>query len=198
MGYQPGRSSLPSRFPGAGPMKPIRAGLVALVTILLSACATFGPRDVNISLAQLQEALGRQLPINQRVLEFFDVRLAHPRLRLEGGRLGMTLDAAIKPVMSARSWDGNFSLSGVPRIDPVRRAVVLSEVRIEELTVNGLPPAYSRQIGRLGSVLVEQFIPDLPLYRFGPSDFQHLGTQFQATNINTGPNGLVITFEPVR
>ncbi len=173
--------------------------LVAFVTVLLCGCATsFGPRSLDISLAQLQQALERQLPIDRRVLELFDVRLDHPQLRLEGGRLGMTLDAAVKPMLASRSWDGRFSLSGVPRLDLAQRAVVLSEVRVDDLTVNGLPSIYGKQIGRLGSVLIEQLMPELPLYRFGPADFQYLGTRFQPTNINTGPNGLVITFEPVR
>ncbi|WP_304791525.1 DUF1439 domain-containing protein [Lacisediminimonas sp.] len=142
--------------------------------------------------------MAQRLPINQRYLELFDVLLDHPRLSVQGERLAMTLDAAIKPLKSQNAWDGSFSLSGVPRLDQARQSLVLSQVRVDKLTINGLPSVLTNQIGRLGGALAEQFIADLPLYIFGPAEYLVLGTRMQATNINTAPNGLVITFEPVR
>jgi hypothetical protein len=170
-----------------------------LALALLAACSTMpGLPLLELSLAQLQDALSRRLPLNSRYLEFFDVRLANPRLGLRDGRLAITLDAAIKPAMMPSGWNGSFGVSGVPRIDLAKRAVLLSQVKVDSLNVNGLPPAYSQQLGKLGSSLAERFVTDLPIYTFGANDFQFAGLRFQPANINTTANGLVITFEPAR
>jgi hypothetical protein len=174
--------------------------LLSLVAvILLCGCSTLiGPRSVELPLAQLQERLAQRLPINKRYLDLFDVRLDHPRLNVQGGRLAVTLDAAIQPLKSQNGWAGSFALSGLPRLDQTRQSLVLSQVRVDNLTINGLPSVLTNQLGRLGGALAEQFIADMPLYTFGPAEYSVLGTRMQATNINTAPNGLVITFEPVR
>ncbi|WP_151448464.1 DUF1439 domain-containing protein [Lacisediminimonas profundi] len=177
----------------------IKKYLTLAAMLVLAGCSTLlGPRTVELSLAQLQEALGRRLPLDSRYLELFDVRLDNPRLTLQEGRLGIALDAAVKPRMMQTGWSGRLALSGVPRIDLGKRAVMLGQVKVDNLTINGLSPAYSQQLVGLGNALAARLVTDLPLYTFGASDFQYAATSFQPTNINTAAKGLVITFEPVR
>jgi hypothetical protein len=175
--------------------------LAVSTLFLLSSCAGWlGPRSVELSLPQLQEAMSRKFPFNNRFLELFDIKVANPHLALQPGtnRLVTTMDASISPPFMQTSWKGTFTLSSLLKVDPARRAILLDDPKMENMTIDGLTGPYARQIARAGSLLAEQLLKDMPLYTFGPQDFSYGGMQFLPTKINTTSSGLVVTFEPAR
>jgi hypothetical protein len=175
--------------------------LVVLTTVFLSSCAGwFGPRNVELSTAQLQDALSRKFPFNSRVLELFNVNLTNPRLSLqpETNRIVTMMDASVAPPFTNKSWTGNFTLSGRLALDPARRAVVLADPRMENFSLGGLAGPYATQINRVGALLAEQLLKDMPLYTFAPEDFRYRGTNFVPSQITTKASGLVVTFVPAR
>jgi hypothetical protein len=179
----------------------LAALLMVLSTVLLSSCAGwFGPRNVELSAAQLQDALSRKFPFNSRILELFNVHLTNPRLALqpETNRIVTTMDASVAPPFTNKSWNGNFTLSGRLALDPARRAVVLADPRMENFALSGIDGTYATQITRIGAILAEQLLKDMPLYTFAPEDFRYGGTNFVPTQITTKSNGLVVTFQPAR
>ncbi|WP_420476040.1 DUF1439 domain-containing protein [Noviherbaspirillum sp. ST9] len=172
-----------------------------LAALFLASCATLlGPRDVEIPLAKLQEAIAGRFPFNNRFLELLDIRVTNPRVALQpdANRILTSMDASIAPPFMKQSWNGNLAVSGQLRFDPARNALVLAEPRVETFNVNGLDPLYANQITRVGSLLAEQILKDIPLYTFRPEDLRMSGTTFNPTRITTRSNGLVVTFEPVR
>lgn len=174
---------------------------MAALTFLLTACATLlGPRDVELPLSQLQDALSRKFPFNSRYLEIFDIHVTNPRLALlpESNRVITTVDASIAPPFLQKSWTGSFTLSGTLALDPARRAVVLSEPRMENFALDGLDIKYTAQISRIGGLLAEQILRNAPLYTFGPDDFRRAGVSFIPSKITTKSNALVVTFEPAK
>jgi len=183
-------------------MKRQLASLALLfMTLVLASCATMlGPREVEIPLARLQEAIAGRFPFNNRFLELIDVRVTNPRVALQpdSNRILTTMDASIAPPFTNKSWTGNFGVSGQLRFDPARNALVLGEPRVETFNVQGLDPLYANQISRIGSLLAEQLLKDMPLYTFRPEDLRYAGTTFNPTRIMTRTNGLVVTFEPAR
>jgi hypothetical protein len=59
------------------------APAIAAIIALLTSCATFlGPRDVELPLYKLQEALNRQFPLNSRYLELFNITVSNPQLAM--------------------------------------------------------------------------------------------------------------------
>lgn len=174
---------------------------LAIVAFSLAACAgLLGPRTMEVPLSTLQASLEKRFPFNSRYLELFDIQLSSPRLSLqpEGNRVMTSFDAAIAPAWLKRSWQGNFALSGVLAIDPAKKAVVMTDPRVETLNINGLDAKYASQLTKIGSLLVEQVFRGMPLYTFQAEDFRYGGTSFFPTKINTQGNGLVVTFEPVK
>lgn len=170
-------------------------------TLLLTSCASFlGPRDVELPLWQMQEALNRKFPFNSRFLEVFDIYVSNPRLTIqpETNRIVTSMDASVAPPFIQRAWKGSFTLSGMLALDPARRAVVLADPRLENFALDGLDASYSRQVTRIGALLAEQLLRDMPLYTFSEQDFRYAGTSFYPTRINARPGGLVVTFEPAR
>ena len=167
--------------------------------LTLGACSTLlGPRTLNLTVPELQAALASRLPLDSRYLGLFDVRLNNPRLSLQDGRVRIALDAGVRPIISQSSWDGSFAVSGIPRIDIDKRALVLGQIRVDSLNVNGLSPNYSNQLGRLGTALAELFISELPIYTFAASDFSVAGMRLLPTRLDPRPDGLAVTFEPAR
>lgn len=171
---------------------------LVLPVLALGACAGLLPMSYEIPLGQLQSALASRLPLESRYLGLFDVRLENPRLTLSGSRLGVALDTSIKPTLLPNTWRGNFALSGVPRLDMQKSAVMLGQIQVDRLSVDGMPPAFGDQLSKLGNALAQRFASDLPVYSFKPSDLQIAGARFQPTNIKTSGNGLVVSFEPTR
>jgi hypothetical protein len=176
--------------------------LAVLATVLsLTGCASLlGSRNVDVSLAQLQDAMGRKFPFNSRYLELIDVRLTNPRLSLQPGtnRLITTMDASIAPPFMEKSWTGNFTLSSFLRVDPTRQAIMLDDPRMENIAIDGLSGPYASRITKAISLIGEQLLQNTPLYTFDAQDFRYAGTQFLPTKINTSSSGLVVTFEPAK
>ncbi|HEY0843938.1 MAG TPA: DUF1439 domain-containing protein [Noviherbaspirillum sp.] len=174
---------------------------MVFLALVLSSCATMlGPRDVEIPLVRLQESLSNRFPFNNRILELLDIRITNPRLSLQPdtNRVLTTMDAAVAPPFMNRSWNGNLAISGQLRVDPSRNALVLAEPRVESFNISGLDPLYANQIGKVGSLVAEQLLKDVPLYTFRPEDFRYAGTAFNPTKITTRANALVVTFEPAK
>jgi hypothetical protein len=172
-----------------------------IISVVLSSCATLmGPREVEIPLARLQESISRRFPFNNRFLELLDIRVTNPRVTLqpESNRILTSMDTVVAPPFMKNAWTGNFAVSGQLRFDPSRNALVLAEPRVETFNVNGLDPLYANQLTRVGSLLAEQILKDVPLYTFHPEDLRYAGAAFNPTKITTRPDSLVVTFEPAR
>lgn len=171
------------------------------MALLLASCATMlGTREMEIPLSRLQDAVATRFPFNNRYLELLDIRVTNPRVSLlpDSNRVLTSMDTSVAPPFLKRAWNGNFAVSGQLRFDPARNALVLAEPRVEQFVVNGLDPLYANQITKVGTLLAEQLLKDIPLYTFQPDDLRFSGTRFNPTKITTRQNGLVVTFEPAR
>ncbi len=167
----------------------------------LAGCASMaGPREVEIPLARLQEALARKFPISQRYLGLVDIAATNPRVQVqvESNRLVATVDAAITPVFKPRQLSGSFTISGIPAIDAQRHMVVLHEPRTEKLTLDGVDPLLTSQLAKVSDLLAQRLLSDVALHTFDPAQFRHAGVQYYPTRIRATPQGLVVTFEPVK
>ncbi|WP_075111714.1 DUF1439 domain-containing protein [Noviherbaspirillum massiliense] len=172
-----------------------------VLALMLSACASLlGPRNVDIPLSRLQEAVARKFPFDYRYLELFDMHLANPQVSLQpdSNRILTSMDAAVTPPFLKQKWQGNFAISGQLKFDPARNALVLAQPRMERFALDGVDSPYANRIARAASELAEQLIGEVPLYTFAPDDLRYGGTRFSLSKITTKRDGLVVTFEPAR
>lgn len=174
--------------------------MVGLLGICAGCSGLFGPRDVVLPLPRLQQALDTRFPYSNRYLALFDVTLSRPRLALrpESERIEIRMDVNFIPVLTNQSWNGSLAISGSLQVNPGQQALVLAQPRIEQFELEGVDPVYAGQLGRLGSVLAQQFLNEVALYRFEASDFRHAGVDFRPARIVVRPDALVVTFEPVK
>jgi hypothetical protein len=181
------------------------SSLLALMSlallILLSGCASLlPPQEIEIPLSRLQKSAEQNFPINARYLDLFDVTVSNPRLSLQpaADRLMLGLDTRVQPPLIKTPWQGELLISGGLRIDPVRRAVILTEPRLENIKLDAATGSYTSRLARLGTQLAEDLLTDRVLYTFAPDAFVVAGQRFVPTGITTRKNSLVVSFEPLR
>ena len=169
------------------------------LAVLLSACATLLPmQEFEIPLSRLQRDMDKRFPLNRRYMELFDVALSQPKLSLrpESERVVVAFDAKVLSPLVKQPIEGKMQVSGQLRIDQQRRALVLTEPRLESL--GSLTDAGNGKLSRLGVMLAEDLLNNTVLYTFAPDAFTVAGQRFNPTRITTRENGLVVSFEPAR
>ena len=173
--------------------------VMMLITVLLAGCASMLPmQEVEVPLSRLQREIDKRFPMNNRYLDLFDVTLSQPRLSLDpaNDRLVAAFDAAVLPPLARKALEGRMQISGRLRIDPKRRAIVLTEPRLDSLGT--LAASGNGKLGKLGVLLAEDLLDNTALYTFAPDAFTVLGQRFNPTRITTRNNSLVVSFEPAK
>ncbi len=170
-----------------------------MLLALLSGCASvLPPQEIEIPLSRLQQSVQKNSPFNARYFDLFKVSLSRPVLSLQPASdwLVLALDARVQPPLIKTSSQGELLLSGGLRIDPLRRVVILTEPRLENIRFDPATATYTSRLARLGSQLAEDLIGEKVLYTFTPDAFVAAGKRFVPTGITTRKNSLVVSFKP--
>lgn len=191
-----------------------------LVCALLVACAQFSPPTRwTLDEAELQTLLERQFPLDQRLLDLFEVRATQPRLRLlpQRNRLQAVLDVQLRERLLATQFKGQLDFDAALRWHAADQTVRLDQVRVQDfvlldapaLGAPGASPAGApgtrtaataqRRSGteRVAAALAERMLEGRVLYRV-PAEKQaqldKAGVQLASLAITR--HGLEITFAP--
>jgi hypothetical protein len=168
---------------------------------LLTACnAIIGAHDINYPLSKLQASLDKKFPLNNRYLELLDVQLNRPALSLmpAQGRIACTLQFSVGPLLLGKKWQGAVNISAVPGIDMQQSAIVLDDLRIEQIQMDGINDSAAPQLRKALNFMVEQRLQHLAIHHFQPEDFSYAGIRFVPTKITPTENSLVVSFEPAK
>ncbi|WP_313165900.1 DUF1439 domain-containing protein [Massilia oculi] len=190
--YKPPHSSAPMR------RTVVRLAAIAVGASLLASCSSLiGPRQVELPLHKLQAGLDKRFPVNERLLELFDVQLTSPQLAIQPDqdRVALAVEASVAPPF-ARAWTGNIAFSGRLYVDPGRAAVMMAEPRVDSLRLGN--PEAERHLTRVANGLIDTVARDMPVYTFEQKDLRYAGVQFVPTRIQTTRTGLVVTLEPAK
>jgi hypothetical protein len=180
----------------------IGKALVSLAACgLLVSCASFvGPREVDLPLYKLQAGMDRHFPLDNRMLELFDVRLSRPQLEIQPDRdrIALTIDANVAPFFLKQAWTGSLALSGRLYVDPSRGGVFMADPRVDRVAIDGADASNQRQLAKVANLLIDKVVRDVPVYSFRMEDLRYAGVQFVPTTIRTVPGALRVTLEPVK
>jgi hypothetical protein len=180
-------------------LKPYLRFACSLSLLGLAACAGLGgPRVITFSEADIARALERQVPVERRLLEVFDVRVGVPSVRLlpDSNRLASELDIDVGDRVGGRNWRAHLALDYALRYDEADTAIHLSDVRVRQL--QAAPDAPSRQSERIAALVAERLLEGAALYRFKPQDLrtaQGLGVKPGAVTVTS--RGVEVTLAPV-
>ena len=173
--------------------------VLALACSLLASCASLvGQRVIELPLSKLQSGLERRFPINNAALDLFDIQLSRPQLSMlpHEGRIALSLDVLTAPPFLRKSWRGQLTLSGRLYVDAVGSTVLMADPRVDRFAIDGVDD--SSRLSRVATVLMNNVVADVPLYRFRPEELRYGGLQFGPTRITPTARGLLVSLEPAR
>jgi hypothetical protein len=172
------------------------AYVFAVCMAVLAGCASV-PRTVEISQEQLQAALARRFPFNDRALQLLDVQAQAPRLQLlpESNRLRVDIALSASDRVVGRAMQGSLGLSFAPRYEPADASIRMADVRVERLDLLGLPQALQPQLHRLGPLLAERVLEGTALHTFKPDDVAK-AQGWTPSDLRVTPAGLRVTLQP--
>jgi hypothetical protein len=172
--------------------------------LTLAGCAQIAKeslRTVTLSQGELQRLLERQFPQNRRVYEVFDVSMSQPKVRfLPGtgglpGRVGTDLTLEASERITGRRANGALSVDYGLRFEPTDGTVRLTQVRVNDATLEIGSRVLSGQTARLGGLLAERLLDDFEIYRFSPERLSALSkVGFNSANIAVTTYGVEMKF----
>jgi hypothetical protein len=181
-----------------------RRGLAAALWVLaLTGCGLMqpGPRQIDISEAQLLSRISSQFPVQRRQLALLDVTLDQPRLRLlpEENRVLTEMSYAVGLALTGVApVKGQLELSYGLRYEPGDQTVRLHQARVERLGVDGLSAAQAAQVKKIGGLLADDLLKDAVVHRLKPEDMQTLGGhRLQPGSLKVVPGGLRWQLDPL-
>ena len=169
------------------------AGLVGCASVL-------GPRTFTLSEADLTRQIANQFPLERSLLGALNVKVEAPRVKLlpESNRIGTELNFTGSLPRPAKSARGVIALDYALRYDEASQSVRLTQVRVTRLQFDTSRDQPKAAVDRFGSLLAEQLLNDLPIYRFKPEDLRNAeGKGFRPSAVAVTSRGVEITLIPI-
>ena len=172
---------------------------ILFVLALLSGCATFGDRTVNVTEAQIQQKLNEKLAVPIQLLKVFDVNLSNSIVKFDQstGRMQTTFDTILNSPLLDKSVAGKLSISGKLRFDAATQSIVLDEPQIDQFNVDGADSKQNEIINKLTKTLGGEMLNGITLYTLKPDDLKYGGTTYSPKDIQITNKGLQLTLTPL-
>ena len=172
---------------------------ILFVLALLSGCATFGDRTVNVTEAQIQQKLNEKLAVPIQLLKVFDVNLSNSIVKFDQstGRMQTTLDTILNSPLLDKSVAGKLSISGKLRFDAATQSIVLDEPQIDRFNVDGADSKQNEMVNKLTKTLGAEMLNGITLYTLKPDDLKYGGTTYSPKDIQITNKGLQLTLTPL-
>ena len=173
-------------------------GVVLGAALAAAACSgPAGPRSVTLSLDKMQEKLAQRFPRRFPLAGLIDLNLQVPSLTLlpERNRINalMALDAS-GPALR-RAYNGVLDVDFALRYEPADQTVRATELQVQALQIDGLPPQAATLIAGLGPQLAQQALREVVLHQLQPKDLALADVMgLQPGTITVTDAGLVIGF----
>lgn len=190
------------------PVHPLRLlrlfAAVLLCALTLLACAnplvtSVTQRRFTLPEDQLQQALARRFPVEQRVVDLLDVRLSAPRLSLlpASNRLGTEVALNLVERLRGTRYDGSVALEYGLRFDSKDQSIRLTDVRVSRFSLGGLPAPYQDLISRYVPRLAERLLDGYLLHQFTEQDLGWIGSLgLEPAALQITPAGLSVALQP--
>ena len=179
------------------------AGLAALLPPL-TACAAAGNaanalRTITLSQAKLNELVAKRFPYTRNFSGLADLSLQSPRLRLlpQDNRLGTALDLVVAERLTGSRYSGGIDLDYGLRFDDQEGAIRMTDVKVNRIAVDQVPPAQRQLISQYAPRAAETLLSNMVLYRIPDEDLsmaRYLG--WVVSTLRVQPDGLRIELGP--
>lgn len=152
---------------------------------------------ISISEKQLLARLSQKLPFRRQYLYIFDVLIDNPRLDIHAVNDRLTLGLDIQVHLSdaqARVFHGFLEISMGVGFDPQQGMVYLTDPRIWDISVKGLPDTLVRKVAGVVNELLLKYLERLPVYKFEEETRSQRALRRVLKDIRLGEGEVVLQF----
>ena len=175
------------------------AGAMAL-TLPAGGFAAPGSKTVTIPQEQLQTAIVKRFPYQQKLADVLDLKIMSPRLALlpDANRIGTELDLNLLERIGGRTYTGTMALDYGLRFERSDNTVRMTGVRVSSVRLNDVPEPFNGAISRHMPRMAEQLLSNYALHTFSDQDMSFVsGLGFEPGEIKVTPKGLRVTLDPM-
>ena len=151
----------------------------------------------NVSLDQLQKAVGQRFPLKRQANGLVDLTLLAPQLRLlpEQNRLGAQMVVGAAGPILRDSFAGDFDVDFALRYEASDQTIRAYQLKVNSLKMTGLPPGPSALLEAYAPNLAQQALLEVVVHKLRPQDLQLADTMgLQPSTITVTDKGLAIGF----
>lgn len=177
----------------------LRWGTLATLVGLTACASMLGARTVVISKEELASKIAKPFPVTHRLMDLLDVKAQAPRLRFmpQENRVGTEFDLSASDLLFNRTYNGTIGVSFGLRFEPKDLTLRLTNVKVDQISLAGLPAAAQRYLTKLGAWIAEDQLRDFPVHHFKPEDLRsadRLG--YEVGDIKVTDQGLEVHLNP--
>lgn len=172
----------------------MRHRIAPFLVALLSACATMhGPQTITVSTAEIESRIQADLGGVMGMFKGVDPHRPEVSLMPLSERLLLEWKFTLPDGPAGSPLGVSVELSGKPALNAARDGIDLTQVRIEDVKLAGLPRflGLARLADRRGMTL-----PDLPLMSLPADRLRQSDVAYEATGVGVGFTGLTIDIAP--
>lgn len=151
----------------------------------------------NVSLDQLQKAVGQRFPLKRQAGGLVDFTLLAPQLRLLPAlnRLGAQMVLGAAGPLLRDSFAGDFDVDFALRYEASDQTIRAYQLKVNSLKMTGLPPGPSALIEAYAPNLAQQALLEVVVHKLRPQDLQLADTMgLEPSTITVTDKGLAIGF----
>ncbi len=165
----------------------------ATATLMATGCATDAPPTLMISAQDIERGLQTDLAGVFEVFRGLEMRRPQVALMPASSRVQLSWNvpmpsAGLDPM--AAGWGASVVVSGAPQLNAGRSGINLTDVRVEDIRLSGMPrlfsPSFAQLLDRKGAPL-----PDLQLLQLSQD-------QLVRNNIAYGATSVAVTYRGLR
>jgi hypothetical protein len=150
-----------------------------------------------VTAGELQDAVAKRFPARYPVGGFLEIKVQAPNIRLlpEQNRLGAVMAVEAAGPALRHGYNGSFDLDLALRYEPSDLTIRASQLRVNALQFDDLPPQTSALLAAYGPQLAQKALQDAVLHQLKPEDLAlPNGMGLQPGSITVTARGLVIAF----
>lgn len=170
--------------------------VILLAASLLFACVSMPERTYRISERQVQQKIHDRFLAPIPLLRVFQVSLLNPEVRFvaKTGRMETRFNVKLSHTISGKSYTGKVMVSGELQFDAVANAIVLNEVEVDQLSLDGEKTNYMEFASVVAQSLAAEKLNGVSLYAFKPQDLKFGADLYRVKSMQVTDSGLQITF----
>jgi hypothetical protein len=173
--------------------------LVLLAASLLVACVSLPERTYQLSAQQVQKKIHERFTAPIPLLKVFEVYLLNPVVKFEqkSGRMETRFDVQLSHKPTGKAYSGKVMVSGELQFDVGANAIVLNEVEVDQLSLDGEKTSYMEFANVVAQSLAAEKLNGVSLYAFKPQDLKFGNDFYQVKAMQINDRGLQITFSRI-